>query len=295
MFHTLAFSLILAVATPAPTQPVLATKLAEALANSGGYHTAKIYVGSLPPRFSNSAALPDFTIIGSIVDAPEEISPGAVKPAPDTYTIDLQPMASSTIFYEIPEDVRGALSTYESRLIARGWRPFSPTPFFDYGDLGHLNRSYCSSKAVLEILRFRALPRDIAITAMNFPGAAMWCKAMASVAAPSPPPFPNLRAPAHSRVGGDVMGVRIIGDSQEALVTAQPIGVAGSALAAQLVSSGWSANAPARSSSVYLQTFHRTRQGLHYQIVLSLIKTASHRYALYLSESLLDGPPSSLQ
>lgn len=166
---------------------------------------------------------------------------------------------------------------------------------FDNSDQRELNRFFCSARGVLEISGFRTLPQAVAISALGGLDAGLWCSRFNAVPIPpSPPPFPTLHPPANSRVGVDVVGTTTVGGSEEALVTAEPIAVAGEGLARQLAAAGWSADAPARSSMAYLQTFRRTQRGLQYEVVLSLVRTGRRRYTLGLNESVLNGPPFSV-
>lgn len=292
MLQAFAFTLSMAAAMPAQNQAILATKLAEVLANNQGFRTAKVYVGALPPRFPITTALPRFTLRGSIVETPYQPSRMVEKPSA---TVELQPTPTSTVFYELPTTRETALADYQKQLARNGWRPFRLMSMFDNSDQREMNRFYCSARGVLEISGFRPLPQAIAISTLGGPDAGVWCSRFSAVPIPpSPPPFPRLHPPANTRVGADVVGTTTVGDSEEALVTAEQIDVAGEGLARQLAAAGWSADTPARSSMAYLQTFRRTQRGLQYQIVLSLIRTGERRYTLRLNESVLNGPPFSV-
>lgn len=295
MLQALTLTLSFATAMPAPNQTELAARLAAAIANQNGFHAATVYVGSLPPNLSITAALPSFTLRGSLVQKPDQASRLVVTPSvASTTQTQWQPITSSTLFYEIPTHEPGALARYEESLAHRGWHDFALMPIFQYGDKRQ-NRFYCSSMGFLQISEFRALPNTIAITTSIGSNAAMWCKMMSMVPIPpSAPPFPTLRAPRNARVGVDVVGTTTVGVLEEALVTTRPVAAVGNGFAHQLMTKGWSANPPAITTTGYLQTFNLKQHGLNYQIVLALVRTGRARYTLNLNESLLDGPPFPL-
>lgn len=295
MFNVLALSLTITIAAATPAakadEAALAVKLAQAVASSEGRVGAKVYVGALPPGFAVSAPLPKYSLLGSVVQTPERMSPTPV------------------LYYELPANAQNALNAYAKQLTASGWRAVTflkrlaveesnrggfaitqPSP--EYPD------TYCNQKGnVVAVARLRSMPQ---VVALAFGGGSTemvaFCamsSAFAAIPTPAPAPtLPTLRPPDGATMESG-NNVRYASSESAATVTsALPVAAVGQDFARQLTAGGWSADDAAQSSTAYVQTFRMLNKGHHYYAVLSLLSSGKPQtYNAVLKASDLDARP----
>ncbi len=275
MLHAIALAAAFAAlqrSDSSPDRAALATKLAQAIASDQRFMQSKVYVGALPPGAALRAPLPDYPILGSVVQTASNARLGSEP--------------TTTVYYEAA-DANRALAVYQKRLVSAGWRPFRLFDALEQQHSGGFDVSgagapmpgmYCEPNGgVAATTRVYGMSGVFAVAfGAGRQGVAMCAMNAAFSATPSPPPLPpipTLRAPANVTMesAGASISVRSESNSDALLTTASPIGSVGAAFAQQVISAHWAADAPAQSTSAYVQTFHSMSNGRHYQAVLTLI------------------------
>lgn len=304
MLHTLAFSLIMAAASPA-NQVTLATKLAQAIANmdnNGG--ASKVYVGALPAGKAFSVPLPlNAILIGSVAVAQPANS--------STFMFGIRDTAA---FFELSGDTSQDLELYGRRIAQAGWRE---NAFMQRMEAYSSDRkggfavsppappaypkAFCNgtNTAILYIKRLPNMPNVVAVSSADGVAATAFC-AMGAMAKsmpvpPSPPPMPTLSAVQGATLESNENAMAMpVSESQATLTTSLPLTSVAGNFASQITGAGWSADAPASSATAYVQTFRMTRGGQHYQMVLSIVSTGKpQNYTAALSETDIDNPNST--
>jgi hypothetical protein len=274
MFHELAFIVA------ALTQVEIATKLAQAIANEAGPQPAAVYVGTYPPSGAPTIPLPSGTLLGSLE---------ATHPSDDASSFVRAMGGRDTYFFEIPENGADAEASYRRQIAGSGWTDMSlgkTSPWQNNSNGGFVvelssvpeTAMYCSAdrSALISEGRPTSMPDVIVIGYERGPLAGMICSftAMQERLAP-PPPLPSLDAPEGMTMKrGDDDQFGMVSQSSAFITGPLSITAVGEHFAKKVVAAGWSANVPAKSATVYAQTFQRTYKGLNYQLVLTLAATA---------------------
>lgn len=298
MLHALLLSSLIGAATPQPSdRAALAVKLAQAIAGEHGAEDTRIYVGELPAGAPPPAPLPNYTLLGSLVQS-----------------VRMSETAGAhvyTVYYETP-DAQNALDAYGKKLAALGWheppmqKALSQTlapkggfavssPLAAAMNVHHL---YCSSKGLVQTAALASPAQTLTVSYGSGAQATALCTiatmagGMFGPPAPSPPPLPSLNAPAgvtmHASLG---LADLLTPVSRAALTTASPLAAVGAEFAKQLAASGWQALPAAAGETAYVQIFTKTEQGRHYQAVLSFISSGKpQQYDATVTERDLDRP-----